>query len=74
MTIKAKKVGNTMTLTVPKEFKIAEGTEFTVERHSDGRLVYLPTCHNPFESERGKQDLKQMDVTLKKEILPSEWD
>ncbi|OLS05746.1 AbrB family transcriptional regulator [Lacticaseibacillus casei] len=74
MTIKAKKVGNTMTLTVPKEFKIAEGTEFTVKQRSDGGIVYLPIHHNPFESDRIKQDLKQADVTLERDILASEWD
>ena len=74
MIIKAKKVGNTMTLTVPKELKIAEGTEFTVEQRSDGSIVYLPTRHNPFESDRSRQDLRQAEVTLEQDILPSEWD
>ncbi|KLI77073.1 MULTISPECIES: type II toxin-antitoxin system PemI/MazE family antitoxin [Lacticaseibacillus] len=74
MTIKARKVGNSITLTVPKEIKVADGTEFTVEQRRDGAILYLPKHRNPFEGNWYQHDLKQKDITLDNEVLPNEWD
>lgn len=74
MTIKARRVGNSITLTIPKSIKIADGTEFTVEQRDDGGILYLPKHRNPFEGDWYKQQVHQQDITLENEVLPSEWD
>jgi antitoxin component of MazEF toxin-antitoxin module len=74
MTIKARKVGNSITLTIPKGIKIADGTEFTVEQRDDGAILYLPKHRNPFEGNWYKQKIRQKDVMVESEVLPSEWD
>ena len=41
-TVKARKVGNSMTVTIPKDLKVKEGTEFSVYRGVDGVIVLAP--------------------------------
>lgn len=74
MTVKARKVGNSITLTIPKEIEIDDGTEFTVEQRSDGALIYVPKHRNPFEGTWYKNDLYQKDVTLETGVISSEWE
>ncbi|WP_054663376.1 MULTISPECIES: type II toxin-antitoxin system PemI/MazE family antitoxin [Lacticaseibacillus] len=74
MTVKARSVGNSVTLTVPKELRVEEGQEFDVQRKADGAIVFTPKHRNPFEGEWFKADLKQNDVLGDQEVLDSEWD
>ena len=74
MTIKVRKVGNSMTLTIPKSFNVACGTRFKAELNDDGSIVYRPEHRNPFEGDWFKEDLRQVDVTNHHEVLDSEWD
>ncbi|EJN93601.1 type II toxin-antitoxin system PemI/MazE family antitoxin [Streptococcus ratti] len=57
-TVKARKVGNSMTVTIPKDLKVKEGTEFSVYRGVDGVIVLAPKLANPFD---GKTDLAMSD-------------
>lgn len=72
MKIKARAVGNSIILTIPKEFNIAPGSEFEVEQHRDGSIVFVPKHRNPFEGNWFNDDLKQADVTIDTENLDNE--
>ncbi len=58
VTVKARKVGNSMTVTIPKHLSIQEGTEFSVYKGVDGVIVLAPKLTNPFD---GKTDLTMTD-------------
>lgn len=73
MTIKVRKVGNSVTLTIPKSFNISPGAQFKAELQDDGSIVYRPEHRNPFEGNWFKEDLHQKDVMNDREILYSEW-
>ena len=73
MTIKARKVGNSVTLTIPKSFNVAPGAKFKAELKADGSIVYRPEHRNPFEGHWFKEDLRQTDVMNDREVLDSEW-
>ncbi|MFD1466447.1 type II toxin-antitoxin system PemI/MazE family antitoxin [Lapidilactobacillus mulanensis] len=73
MKVKVRTVGNSTTLTIPKEFKVEKGTEFEAEQHSDGSIVFKPKHRNPFEGDWFNQNLKQVDIMTEAEDLDSEW-
>lgn len=73
MTIKVRRVGNSVTLTIPKSFNIAPGAKFKAELQDDGSIVYRPEHQNPFEGHWFKEDLHQEDVMNDHEVLDSEW-
>ena len=56
--VKARKVGNSMTVTIPKDLKVKEGTEFSVYRGIDNMIILAPKLANPFD---GKTDLAMTD-------------
>ncbi|HHF7019264.1 type II toxin-antitoxin system PemI/MazE family antitoxin [Streptococcus mutans] len=57
-TVKARKVGNSMTVTIPKSLNIEEGTEFSVYKGIDDVIVLAPKLKNPFKE---KIDLRMTD-------------
>lgn len=69
MTIKVRKVGNSVTLTIPKSFNISPGAQFKTELQDDGSIVYRPD----FEGNWFKEDLHQKDVMNEHVVLDSEW-
>ncbi|QEA53943.1 type II toxin-antitoxin system PemI/MazE family antitoxin [Loigolactobacillus coryniformis] len=73
MKVKVRTVGNSTTLTIPKAFNIAPGTEFEVDQQRDGSIVFKPKHRNPFEGDWFNADLKQTDVTSDAEEIDSEW-
>lgn len=73
MKVKARKVGHSVTLTVPKQLLVEEGQEFDVQRKADGAIVFIPQHRNPFEGDWYNADLKQNDVLGDQEVLNSEW-
>ena len=73
MTIKVRRVGNSVTLTIPKSFNVAPGAKFKAELQDDGSIVYRPEHQNPFEGHWFKEDLHQEDVMNDHEVLDSEW-
>ncbi|WP_082623431.1 type II toxin-antitoxin system PemI/MazE family antitoxin [Limosilactobacillus ingluviei] len=73
MTIKVRKVGNSVTLTIPKPFNISVGAQFKAKLQDDGSIVYRPEHRNPFEGNWFREDLHQKDVMNEREVLDSEW-
>lgn len=41
-TVKARNQGNSTVLTIPKNFNVSQGAEFTVTRQADGSILYQP--------------------------------
>ncbi|WP_054719851.1 MULTISPECIES: type II toxin-antitoxin system PemI/MazE family antitoxin [Lacticaseibacillus] len=74
MKVKARTVGHSVTLTVPKQLRVEEGQEFDVQRKADGTIVFTPKHRNPFEGDWLTTDLKQSDVLGDQEVLDREWD
>ncbi|MDP5872912.1 type II toxin-antitoxin system PemI/MazE family antitoxin [Streptococcus mutans] len=56
--VKARKVGNSMTVTIPKDLKVKESTKFSVYRGIDNIIILAPKIANPFD---GKTDLAMTD-------------
>ncbi|MFD1430265.1 type II toxin-antitoxin system PemI/MazE family antitoxin [Lacticaseibacillus mingshuiensis] len=75
MDIKARKVGHSITLTVPINIKVEIGQEFTVHTQPDGSIVFTPKHQNPFEGNWFNEDLAQTEALLEPdtEVLDSEW-
>jgi len=71
--MKVRTVGNSTTITIPKDFKVAKGTEFEAEQLSDGSILFKIKHRNPFEGTWFNDDLSQIDVTSQAEELDSEW-
>jgi antitoxin component of MazEF toxin-antitoxin module len=49
MTVKTRKQGNSLMITIPARFNIAQDTEFEAV-FEDGILSYIPVHHNIFNS------------------------
>ncbi|HFU4460266.1 TPA: AbrB family transcriptional regulator [Streptococcus suis] len=49
-TVKTRKVGNSLTITIPKELNVAEGKEFIVYKGIDDVIVLAPKIPNPFDN------------------------
>lgn len=47
--VKTRRVGNSTTITIPKEFDIPTGTEYSVYKGSDGTLLLSPSKENLLE-------------------------
>lgn len=56
--VKARKVGNSVTVTIPKELGITTGQEFLIEKGRDGIIMLVPKMANPFN---GIDDLSMTD-------------
>lgn len=56
--VKARKVGNSVTVTIPKELGITTGQEFLIEKGRDGIIMLVPKVANPFN---GIDDLSMTD-------------
>ena len=46
-TVKTRKVGNTVTVTIPKELNIPVGREYHVYKGADEVIVFAPRIRNP---------------------------
>ncbi|HFU4471417.1 TPA: AbrB family transcriptional regulator, partial [Streptococcus suis] len=49
-TVKTRKVGNSLAITIPKELNVAEGKEFIVYKGIDDVIVLAPKIQNPFDN------------------------
>ncbi|HEL1556448.1 TPA: AbrB family transcriptional regulator [Streptococcus suis] len=49
-TVKTRKVGNSLVITIPKELKVKEGKEFIVYKGVDDIIVLAPKIPNPFDN------------------------
>ncbi len=48
-TIKARKQGNSIMVTIPSSFGVKEGEEFFFIKKDNGAIVMIPKINNPFE-------------------------
>lgn len=56
--VKARKVGNSITITLPKELGVNIGEEFTLEKGRNNVIMLVPKMTNPFD---GISDLHMDD-------------
>lgn len=56
--VKARKVGNSITITLPKELGVNIGKEFTLEKGRNNVIMLVPKMTNPFD---GISDLRMED-------------
>lgn len=47
--VKARQVGNSLSITIPKEFEIPQGQEYNVYKGSDGTLIFTPNKEDLLE-------------------------
>lgn len=52
--VKTRKVGNSVTITLPKDLNIATGQEFLIQKDNNNVIILIPKITNPFD---GKTDL-----------------
>ena len=68
-TVKTRKVGNSLTITIPKELAVEVGQEFTVYKGVDDIIVLAPKIANPFD---GETDLRMEDDFKEVKLLDHE--
>lgn len=71
MTIKARRQGNSLMVTLPRFLKVKEGTRFEVQKLEDGTIELVPSKKAPESMEELFKDWNgkyQPDPTMK------EWD
>lgn len=73
MRVKARKVGNSITLTVPNDYEVSTGEIFEVTLTDDGKIVYEPKKRNMFEGDWFNEDLTQKEMLVEGDIFESEW-
>ncbi len=56
MSVKIRKVGNSLVLTVPKNIKVSSNKEYDVFAGRNGAITFLPVETNPFHT---KETLKK---------------
>lgn len=68
--VKARKVGNSVSVTLPKEFGIETGQEFVIEKGKNNVLILAPKLKNPFD---GETDLRMTDDFEGVKLLSNEY-
>lgn len=69
-TIKARKVGNSVTVTLPKDLQVETGQEFIIEKGRNGVILLAPKINNPFD---GNDDLGMEDDFADLRLLDNEF-
>ncbi|HEP6064804.1 type II toxin-antitoxin system PemI/MazE family antitoxin [Streptococcus pyogenes] len=47
--VKTRQIGNSLSITIPKEFEIPQGQEYNVYKGRDGTLIFSPSKENLLE-------------------------
>ena len=68
-TVKTRKVGNSLTVTIPKNLGMTEGQEMVVYKGIDGVIVLAPKLKDPFD---GITDLRMTNDFEGVKIIDSE--
>lgn len=68
-TVKTRKVGNSLTVTIPKSLNVPEGQEMIVYKGTDNIIVLAPKIQDPFT---GTEDLTMTDDFEGVKLLDSE--
>lgn len=69
-TVKTRKVGNSLAVTIPKSLHVEEGTEFVVSKGRNNVIMLVPKISNPFD---GVTDLRMGDDFEGVQLLNDEW-
>lgn len=51
ISVKTRKVGNAVALSIPKQLHVEVGAEYVVYKCQNGGLIFSPKIKNPFSSE-----------------------
>jgi len=68
--VKTRKVGNSITVTIPKELGIESGQEFIIEKGRQNVILLVPKLDNPFD---GISDLRMTDDFENMRLSENEW-
>ncbi|KAA9297525.1 MULTISPECIES: antitoxin of toxin-antitoxin stability system [Aerococcus] len=71
MEVQVRRVGNSLVLPLPNSDKISKGMKFSVERYTNGSIVYTPVKENLFENPAILQyadDYRQNELLLEEDI------
>ena len=64
-TIKARKQGNSIMITIPSSFGVKEGEEFFFIKKDNGAITLIPKIVDPFESAKeGEFYMPDLDVSF----------
>lgn len=69
-TVKTRKVGNSVTVTIPKNLGIPIGKEFIIQKGRNNVIMLVPKIPNPFD---GKLDLRMEDDFKGVVLLDNEY-
>ncbi|MCU5746269.1 AbrB family transcriptional regulator [Staphylococcus sp. SQ8-PEA] len=64
-TVKARKQGNAVMVTLAKKFNVPEGKEFFVTKEDDGTISLIPKVDDYFENAEPGQFIDQEDTIAK---------
>lgn len=56
LSVKTRKVGNSVSLSIPKQLNIEVGKEYVVYQSKNGGLIFSPKLQNPFLSKTPYED------------------
>lgn len=74
LTVKTRKQGNAVTVTVPKSLNIEPGREYIVVKGENGAFSYVPKLEDVFEkAEREDLDLRPEDEWGNEEAVGREF-
>ncbi|WP_071130106.1 type II toxin-antitoxin system PemI/MazE family antitoxin [Enterococcus timonensis] len=65
-----RKVGNSISISIPKKLNVAAGTEFVVYKSNSGSLIFSPKIKNPFTS---NSEFKNDETKIWQDIAQEEW-
>lgn len=51
-TVTTRKVGNSVAISIPSEFKIETGKEYLIHKSKDGSITMVPKMKNPYLSSK----------------------
>ena len=51
-TVKTRKVGNSVAISIPSKFKIEAGKEYLIHKSKDGTITMVPKIKNPYLSSK----------------------
>ena len=68
--VKARKVGNSIYISIPRQYQVEAGSEYVVYKSKNGRLIFTPKIENPFLlDEPFQKDEDEVWQTIAKEEI-----
>ncbi|MBO1086867.1 MULTISPECIES: type II toxin-antitoxin system PemI/MazE family antitoxin [Enterococcus] len=49
--VKARKIGNSISISIPKQYQVEAGSKYVVYKSKNGGLIFTPQIENPFLSD-----------------------